>query len=127
VNFLAGVYYEELEDGVGDDTFQTFYWLGKPATNIYAPGGAARVGVLSDRRSLKQHAFFGEVSWEFVAKWTLTGGARAYDYERTRHVGNSGPYLVRGGGVTTWGNSVDASGTNFRGNLSYAPSDDVLL
>lgn len=123
-NFLAGVYYEELDDGIGDDGFfQTFYWVGSPATNIYVPNGPSLVGTIIDRRNHEQKAAFGEVSWEIVDGLTLTGGARSYEYERTRRYITSGPFI--GSADATL--DADASGTSYRGNLGYKLNNDALF
>ncbi len=118
-NFLAGVYYEKQDDE--DD--RTFYWHGDPATNPTAPG-ARFLGSFLDRRDLTQKAAFGEVSWKFLPKLQLTGGVRAYEYERVRTVDQAGPFV---GGARSTRDDIDASGTSFRANLSYKPVDTVLL
>jgi iron complex outermembrane receptor protein len=120
-NFLGGLYYEEIDDGAGDPYFQSFYFNGTLRNPF--PGAPSLIGVASDRRELQQKAAFGEVSWRFLPALTLTGGARYYDYERTRLFVTSGPLL----GSTNVLSQADATGTNFRGTLSYNPIAGVLL
>lgn len=114
-NFLAGLYYEDLDD---DGVFE-YRWFGDPATDVFAPG-AEFISIGFDRRNLTQKAAFTEVSWEFLEGLTLTGGVRAYKYERTFEGDGSG---VFGGGSSR--TSTDASGETFRANLSYKLSDDA--
>lgn len=123
LNFLLGLYQEELEDLPAYDFFQHYYWVGSPATNIYAPGGSSLVGTLYDHRTSKQKAAYGEVSWEIVDRLTLTGGIRAYDYDRDRRYVTSGPFIGSANATLNAG----ASGTSERANLSYKPNEDWLV
>ncbi len=115
--FLAGLYAEDVDD----DFWGSYYWTSDPATS-FIPGQLNLGGLLPDRRTLKQRAAFGEVSWELAPRLTLTGGVRAYDYERTARITNEG---IFGEGVVDI--EGDADGTTYRGNLSFRPSDDSLL
>ncbi len=117
-NFLAGLYAEKLDD----TTFFSAYWTGDPALDFYLPGQRF-LGDWLVRRNQRQKAAFGEVSWQFLPGLTLTGGVRAYDYERVNRDDSQGRlYSVRHEKV-----EADASGTTFRGNLSYKPADNALL
>lgn len=120
-NFLAGLYAERHEDTANFN----YLWYGAPAANIIAPGAGRYLGDYWDARTLDQKAAFGEVSWQIVEGWTLTGGARSYKYDRTARTDTDGPYF-RGTPPTTI-RAADASGTNFRANLSYEPNDQTLL
>jgi len=116
-NFLAGVYAEELDD----TAFYDYRWQGTdPETN---PFGGSFVGDYSDVRNLKQKAAFTEVSWNFLPKFTLTGGARFYDFSRRSKVDTVGPLF----GDDSTALQADASGQTFRANLSYKPTEDSLL
>jgi outer membrane receptor protein involved in Fe transport len=117
-NYLAGLYSERLEDDYSD----LYYWTGDPDTNFFAPGEFYSGGILEDHRVLRQNAAFGEVSWEFATRFTLTGGARAYDYDRSARYVTDGLF-----GVGTSDVSNDASGTSFRGSLSYEPAEDAIV
>jgi outer membrane receptor protein involved in Fe transport len=122
-DFLAGLYYEDVDDGDDDTPFQTFYWQGDPSTNIFAPNGSPLLASATDKRTLEQKAAYGEISWRFLPGWTLTGGARTYKYDRSRHFTSVGPLT----GTADWTQDVDASGTNFRANLSYKVSNGALI
>jgi outer membrane receptor protein involved in Fe transport len=119
-NFLGGLYAEKLKDeGLFND-----YWYGSPESEVGYLGITDRfVYDYLDRRDLKQKAAFGEVSWKFLPRFTLTGGIRAYDYDRDGVVITSGPLL----GDSSTPSVGDASGTSLRGNLSYKPSNDALM
>jgi len=117
-NFLAGVYVEDIDDDSSSDN----RWYGDPATNLY--GTDLSIGIREDRRSLKQKAVFGEVSWEVVDGLTLTGGVRAYDYERTFDVDASG-FLYSTIGMVQ--RQSDASGQTYRANVSYKLNPDFLV
>ncbi len=120
-NFLGGLYAEELEDDYTEDSF----WYGSLESEPLFLGEGVigrEVYLLREQRNLKQKAAFGEASWRFLPKWTLTGGARYYEYDRT------GTYHLTGlFGEQRIPTNGTASGTSFRGNLSYKPSDDVLI
>jgi outer membrane receptor protein involved in Fe transport len=115
-NFLVGVYAEELDD----DAMYDYRWVGTNAETALFDEFA---GDYHDVRNLKQTAAFTEVSWEFLPRFTLTGGARYYDFSRRSLVETTGPMF--GNETSTLG--ADASGSTFRGNLSYKPNDDTLL
>lgn len=120
-NFLAGLYAEDLKD----DVFWDERWYGAPTTNTFVPPGTQIriLGFSPERRNLKQKAAFGEASWELVQRLTLTAGVRAYKYDRIFQFDGTGPF---------WGDlhvrqNSEASGENYRANLSYKPSDDTLI
>lgn len=117
---LAGIYYEDVDDGDDATPFQSFYWTADPSL---APGGNVFMGSATDQRTLEQKAAFSEVSWRFLPGWTLTGGARVYDYDRGRHFTSAGALP----GAANWTQDVSASGTNYRLNLSYKPSADAMV
>ncbi len=119
-NFLAGVYAEEYDDKY---SIPNDIWYGDPATNIYAPGTRI-LSSFFDRRTTKQKAAFGEVAWKFLPRWTLTGGVRAFSYDRSVQTDTSGPLFA--GGAST-GNKTSDSGVNYRGNLSFKPADNALV
>ena len=123
-NFLAGVYVEKLEDATVFD----YYWVGDPARNFF-DFGERFTGNYSDQRRLKQKAAFGEASWEILPRLTLTAGVRAYDYDRSVRTDQFGGLFNPPAPTTHIGtnNDADASGTTFRGNLSYKVNDDALV
>ncbi len=117
-NFLAGVYAEDLDD----EALYDYFWFGDPVRSPYGTNRA--IGLYSDIRNLKQKAAFAEVSWELLHGLTLTGGIRAYDYERTTLVSTSGALF---GPAAVTDRKSDANGTSLRANLSYKFNDDALV
>ncbi len=119
-NVLAGIYAEKLNDEYSQD----LYWYGSDLSqNYYAPGQRYIVQY-HGWRTLKQRAAFGELSWRPLPRLTLTGGARAYRYERTTDNYNTGPLV---GGLQIIDQETDESGTSFRGAASYKLTENALL
>ncbi len=118
-NFLAGAYFEKQYNAqVLDIT-----WFGDPSVNPFGQ----RNGVLADfnQRDLRQKAAFAEVSWEFLPRFTLTGGMRHFQYERVNRTVQSGPLI---GNVTNHlREASDESGQTFRLNVNFKPSDDAMV
>ncbi len=117
-DFLVGLYEEKLDDAY---LLPDSIWFGNPAANIYIPGSRT-VGGQIQRRDEKQRAAFGEVSWQFLPGFTLSGGVRAYSYDRSLEAQGTGAFFfpfVR--------QESDATGTTYRANLSYKPGDNALL
>ncbi|MCJ7556111.1 MAG: TonB-dependent receptor [Gammaproteobacteria bacterium] len=64
------------------------------------------------KRTLKQTAVFGELSYDITDKLTATVGARWFKYDRTEHQQYYAPYLVPPPGSYGFGEGLtDASGT----------------
>jgi len=117
-NFLLGFYAEDLNDNRSVD----YIWQGTAASNFF-PGGQRFLGTSLDWRGLKQKAGFAEVSWQFAPRFTLTGGVRRYDYDREDNNLSSGDVF----GNSTTALKTDASGSIYRGNLSFKATEDALL
>ncbi len=116
-NFLAGLYAEKQFT----ERFLNYIWNGDPATNFFRPGD--RIHDTYDRHDVTQKAAFGEVSWQFAPHFTLTGGVRTYQFDRTYRNEATG-FL---GNIAPRRSDADASGSTFRGNLSWKPADNTLL
>jgi outer membrane receptor protein involved in Fe transport len=119
-NVLAGLYAEKLEDYWE----QPVYWYGNPATSpvaLTAVNGDQLFSGAAQWLELEQRSAFSEVSWRFLPDFTLTGGVRYYDYERSVRDAS----LITG--VSSTLDPSNASGTNFRGNVSYKPNPDTLI
>lgn len=119
LNFLAGVYAESKDDSY---LIPSTIWYGSPSSNPYA-ADQRDVGRQTLLYDMKQKAAFGEVTWEFMSDFSITGGVRAFDFERNdRSAGNGvfwGNYDVSGG--------IDTSDSIFRANVSYKPRQDALI
>lgn len=119
-DFLVGLYGQKSKDSVLFD----YWWFRSPDVGLaVANGGNRYFGDYDDERALKQRAAYGQVSWEFLENLTLTGGVRAYKYDRDTHVVTTGLLF----GPLDSRTESDASGESWRGNLSYKPNDDTLF
>jgi len=116
VSFLAGAYYEDL-DQTGA---QIVEWDGDPALDPFA-GALIFDGTFRTRR--EQLAFFGELSWDISPALSATVGARRFDYDTEST--ESGQGLVAGDGFALDSESRE-SGENYKVNVSYAPADESL-
>jgi outer membrane receptor protein involved in Fe transport len=116
--YIAGLYAENLKD----NHYETYYWNGSAALNPFPPD--ALIGNVHDNRDEKQDAAYGELSYEFFDALTLTGGARAYRYHRSDQ--NEMDGTVFGGPNATYA-AGEASGTSYKGNLSYKMNQMTLI
>jgi iron complex outermembrane receptor protein len=116
--YIAGLYAEDLKD----NHYETYYWNGSAALNPFPPD--ALIGNVHDNREEKQSAAYGEVSYVFFEALTLTGGARVYRYRRSDENSLDGTVF---GGLTTTYAAGDASGTSYKGNLSYKMNEMALI
>ncbi len=119
-NFIAGLYYDRQQDTY----YSNWVWYGDPNTNFFVPP-LRDLFFYTDTRDLTEKAAYGEVSWEFLPRFTITGGARYYKYDRSGHIQESGPVVGNTTIVTDVSNN--ASGTTGRANLSFKPNQDTLL
>lgn len=122
LNFLAGVYHEKIDDDYGF----SYWYFGDPATNDIcgaACNGVRYFGQIDRQDWLKQTAAFGEVTWQIVDGLALTGGVRRYDFDRRIRIGLSGPLF----GESVTDTQTDASGNNYRGNLSYKINPNTMV
>lgn len=116
-DFVGGLYAENLEDGGSSH----LVWYGEPTQNLW--GTERVVGEAPGVEEREQKAAFGEVSWKFAPGFTLTGGVRAYEYDHLTRGERTGALL----GEATILSETNASGTSFRGNLSYKINDTGLV
>jgi iron complex outermembrane recepter protein len=120
VQFLAGLYHEDVKDR----GFNNIWWPGPGA----APLGTNPQFIFDVRRKLEQDAAFGEVSYDITSQLTATIGGRYFRYDKTVNT------LQEGGVVRTpIGTGRDAilsnseDGDIYKANLSYKPRPGWLL
>lgn len=123
--YLMGVYYEEFDR----DSPIYIAFTGDNASNPFGfPLGVGNA-LFSDEfvaTSLKQDAFFAELSYDINDQLELTLGGRRYDYERERLylvTGLFGDNLADGGSQS----GFSESGSTYKAKLAYQMSDDNLL
>ena len=121
--YILGLYYEDI-DAQSNNPIYAFTDLA-----ITALGGVNFTNdpllfqIHTQDNSLKQLAFFGEVSYDFTEQFELTVGVRRFDYER-----NSISSIDAGAaGFTTQLGEFEETGTSFKVNLSYEPNADALV
>ena len=126
LQFLGGVFYEDVEIGVG---FLDTWDATVAAQN---PFGARLVQDLLGTTSYKQKAFFGEVSYQFNEQWLLTLGGRHFDYDRDdekRYTpdadGNFGVFASPD--VNGIVDTTSDTGQTYKANVSYTPNEDTHL
>lgn len=124
---LAGIYYEEKE-------FEAEFpilWSGDPAFEAATAGafsGGAFTSVTTIQDSLNktdQLAFFGELSYDVTDQITATFGVRHFEYDQVNLFDGSGLFL--GGVIDNRVLRNSENGQTYKANITYEPSDDVLL
>ena len=123
--YILGAFYEDR------DTTQAVYisFAGDIPLSPFGAPFSSDNPMFSDEfadRNLEQRAFFAEFSYDFSEQVTLTAGGRHFNYERESLAIAAGAFgnTLATGGITT---NSEESGTNYKINLSYTPSDDSLL
>ncbi|MDG1904724.1 MAG: TonB-dependent receptor [Arenicella sp.] len=96
--------------------------LGAPASVFGAPDDNLFFGF--DDLTVKTVAVFGEVYYD-IGKWTLTAGARYFDWQQDIEFYQSG--LFNGGSNSDVRPTGKDSGTNPKFNVAYDLSDDTLI
>jgi len=121
MQFLAGLFYEDVDDNF----FQTLDWPGTPATS---PFGTMPMAIFDITRQLDQRAVFGEASYDLTDKLTATVGGRYFKYEKNeRSLQEGGLFGVPiGAGIANILESSE-SDSSVKANLSYKPTKDSLL
>lgn len=120
MQFLVGYFYEDSER-----YFENWgLHGGDPALNPFAPGVVLNLEGPHRLRNLKQHAIFGEVSYDLSEKITVTGGARVFKYEQDYSEVSFDSVFVVDSVLQSTSNENDV---NFKASIDYTPSDDTLL
>jgi iron complex outermembrane receptor protein len=123
--YILGLYYEEMDV----DSPRRAFFAGDLAFSPFGDPAGTGDNLLNDANltsSLDQQAAFAELSYDISDQVSLTVGARRYDYERdsvSLSQGLFGTNVDSGGDV----NNADETGTNYKVNLTYEPSDDSLI
>lgn len=118
IQFIAGIYYEDI-DHIRDIDIT---YAGDALLN---PLGTANLFEFDMNKGLKQTAYFGEVSYDYEELIKLTLGARIFNYDRSTFERRDG--FFAGGALSTSAFGTKDNGKNFKVNLSYTPNDDTLL
>ena len=121
MQFLAGVYYEEVDSVFDNSTWATSVVM--PGAFLGTPGDPDPfLAFIRNIRAIEQLAFFGEVNYQLNDQLKISGGVRRFDYERSFQEIANGVFGDRD--VT---DDLEESGTNYSVDLSYSPNEDALL
>lgn len=143
LDFVAGLYFDDIETGVDTNFFVAgstgFFAPNVPistATQFNPNPRAPGITFMNDAiRTEEQFAAFGEVTYKFTDEWSATLGARYYDIETA---------LVGSSNFATLGDVDGDGGVNFdeifagslplkeddiilKGSVTYRLSDDSLF
>jgi len=143
LNFVAGLFFDDIETGVDTNFFVAgstgFFAANRPIStstqfnpNPRAPG----ITFMNDAiRTEEQFAAFGELTYDLTDEWSVTLGARYYDLE-TALVGSSN-FATLGDVDSDNGNNFDAlfadhlplkeDDTILKGSVTYHLNDDSLF
>ena len=123
--YTLGLYYEDIDTAIVDQA----YGLTQATVdlfNTFGFGSTNPIEVANVDKSLRQLAFFGELSYDITEQFELTVGARRFDYEKstfeTRDNGDGAAGLI-----IVDSPKFDETGTVFRVNLSYDFNEDALV
>ncbi len=127
--FLGGLFYEDVDEAYLQHTGD---WPGAAAAN---PFRTDPIFLYDATRQLEQRAIFGEMSYDLTGKLTATLGGRYYEYEKNQSILQEGgalglvggiPRVPIGGGIAQVLDNSE-SGSSFKANLSYRPTQNALL
>ena len=121
VQFVAGLYYEDIENIFDVENS----YAGIPSLNP-----TSEIGVFNFVTSsfTEQKAIFGELSYQFSDALALTLGGRFFDYDKNESTVSTGPFNgVAPGESITVSSKTSETGNNGKINLSYTPGEDLLV
>jgi iron complex outermembrane recepter protein len=122
--------------------------IGNPngfATALSIPGFPDAIWLTDEQRVDRDQAAFAQVVWHMTSQWSLTGGLRYYKYDNSLEgffgygagysssTGQSQcfapaiPAGIPGAPCENFSKEVSDTGTVPRVNLTYKPTDDVML
>jgi outer membrane receptor protein involved in Fe transport len=117
VQFIAGVYYENI-DRIKDVANE---YDGSAADNPF-DGEVVLVNVI-EHGEREQKAVFGEVTYAITDKLSATGGARVFNYTVDDRIELFGMWVTPGTALQ----GTDQSDESYKFNLSYRPGEDQLI
>jgi outer membrane receptor protein involved in Fe transport len=138
-SWLAGVFYSKEEGHTEFGSFvrgyadtDAFYYMSYLEYfyngEVLQPTDQWWLGVYDSE--LEQRAVFGELSFDVTENFTITAGARWFEYDRFFHLQQQAPLGFDGGPFTTHTDEVadtDESGSVAKLNLTYRFDDDHLI
>ncbi len=140
LQILAGIYYEDRESravyaegfsGSAEKAADYATVMGggtKPIPADAPPGFAWEVWHQDTQpESIKQKAFFGELTYDITDQFSATIGLRHYDYDQTYQTIVNGFWYATLSPILTTDAAHDFSGQSYKANLSWTPNEDSLI
>ena len=127
--WLVGAFYQEVDRNYGQDLPTPGYdaitlrLIGLDSADFGSPPDTPFYSDLT--YDFKQFAVFGEASYSFSDRWSLTAGLRYYDFEEDRLLTFAGVFADQG--YTDEPGSTSSDGFSPRVILAYRPNEDVQL
>jgi iron complex outermembrane recepter protein len=120
LQWIVGYYFQDLHS-------QWDLWVINPQATPVAGGTNLYVDYMP--QTITQNAEFGELSWQFTHQLKATAGLRHYHYSLSQSNSEWGFFTVNANNSTPYdtAESIGASGTNPKFDLSYDVSKDMLL
>lgn len=121
--FIIGLYYEDFDR----QYVQTAHFAGadlalNPLPNLDPLGDPSLLLRENPIVQREQSAAYGEFSYAITDKLEATAGLRYFDYDRRNRVTSSGRF-----GRPPRGEEGGESGTTYKLNVTYSPSDDDMF
>ncbi len=143
LQILAGIYYEDKDsrdvyaEGFSGSTekaadyatdLQAFLGFTQ-AIPSDAPAGFAWTVWHQDTqpKSIKQKAFFGELTYDITDQISATLGLRHYDYDQTYQVIANGFWYATLSPILTTDAAYNYKDQSYKANLSWTPNEDTLV
>jgi outer membrane receptor protein involved in Fe transport len=127
LNWIVGYFYVDKDNGFEqiivdeNDVFVGFMQiLGLPVTN------ARQLLDQTGRQEERQHAIFGELTYQFTDKLSATAGLRYFDIKQRDTLVNNDINIL-GLGLTDGVSKAGESDSVMKFNVSYRPGKDALL
>ncbi len=106
LNFVVGLYYEDIENNLMAENL----YVGTQLLHPVDPSADRTLFELAVNTDVEQKALFGEVTYELTESFAVTLGARFFEYDKKENELSS-----------------DKSDHSGKLNLAYTPTDDLLL
>jgi iron complex outermembrane receptor protein len=128
-DWLVGAFYQEIDREYGQNLPTPGYdaflaRIGLPPSSAFnAPPDTPYYSTVPF--TLEQIALFGEGTYRFADRWSLTAGVRYYDFDEERELTFAGVFADVG--YTRVKGETSSDGFSPRAILAFEPNDDVLL
>jgi outer membrane receptor protein involved in Fe transport len=137
LRLVGGLFYQNQTHGI-----QQRYKIDGLGSAIEVPGWSDTLWLTKQERSDKDMAVFGEITYDFTEKLSVTGGIRAFKAENglkgffgfgagyssgTGEAACFGPAVVKGSPCTNLNKTTEEDGYTHRLNVTYKIDDDKMV